>query len=341
MADSMEQARNDADVLKEKIKAAIDAKGDTTLADFSGSIDAASKCQMKLRRTLKGHLAKIYALHWADDERHVVSASQDGKLLVWDAISTNKVHAIPLRSSWVMTVGYSPTGNFVACGGLDNICSVFNLASSDVPIKVCRELSAHNGFLSCCRFINDSKILTSSGDNKCFLWDIDSGQVDTKFEGHARDVMSLALSPDKKFFVSGACDAKVKVWDISSGKCQQTFSGHESDINSVAYFPNGNFVGTGSDDATCRLFSIASCREMTNYHDDDVLCGITSVAFSISGRYLFAGYDDCRVRVWDTIKSQTVGDITGHEQRVSCLGVTNDGMALCTGSWDQYLKVWA
>jgi guanine nucleotide-binding protein G(I)/G(S)/G(T) subunit beta-1 len=173
------------------------------------------------------------------------------------------------------------------------------------------------------------------------LWDIDSGQVETKFEGHARDVMSLALSPDKRFFVSGACDAKVKVWDISSGKCQQTFSGHESDINSVAYFPNGNFVGTGSDDATCRLFSINSCREMTNYHDEEVLCGITSVAFSLSGRYLFAGYDDCRVRVWDTIKSQSVGDICGHEQRVSCLGVTGDGMALCTGSWDQYLKIWA
>ena len=159
------------------------------MKDFGGSVDAAPKCQMKIRRTLKGHLAKIYALHWSDDNKHVVSASQDGKLLVWDAISTNKVHAIPLRSSWVMTVGYSPSGNFVACGGLDNICSVFNLSSQEVPIKVFRELSSHNGFLSCCRFVSDTKILTSSGDNKCFLWDIDTGQVETRFEGHARDVM--------------------------------------------------------------------------------------------------------------------------------------------------------
>jgi guanine nucleotide-binding protein G(I)/G(S)/G(T) subunit beta-1 len=71
---------------------------------------------MKLRRTLKGHLAKIYALHWADDNKHVVSASQDGKLLVWDAVSTNKVHAIPLRSSWVMTVGYSPSEDLSLVG---------------------------------------------------------------------------------------------------------------------------------------------------------------------------------------------------------------------------------
>ncbi|ETN85883.1 hypothetical protein NECAME_06197, partial [Necator americanus] len=29
------------------------------------------------------------------------------------------VHAIPLRSSWVMTCAYAPSGSFVACGGND------------------------------------------------------------------------------------------------------------------------------------------------------------------------------------------------------------------------------
>lgn len=58
--------------------------------------------------------------------RNLVSASQDGKLIVWDGYTTNKVHAIPLRSSWVMTCAYAPSGNYVACGGLDNICSVSN-----------------------------------------------------------------------------------------------------------------------------------------------------------------------------------------------------------------------
>ena len=38
-----------------------------------------------------GHLAKIYAMHWASDSRNLVSASQDGKLIVWDSYSTNKV----------------------------------------------------------------------------------------------------------------------------------------------------------------------------------------------------------------------------------------------------------
>ena len=190
---------------------------------------------MRVRRTLKGHLAKIYAMHWAMDKRHLVSASQDGKLIVWDAHTTNKVHAIPLRSSWVMTCAYAPSGNFVACGGLDNICSIYPLKNKESggSIKVSRELSAHTGYLSCCRFLNDRQILTSSGDMSCMLWDIDSGTKIMEFVDHTGDVMSLSLSPDKNIFVSGACDATAKVWDIRTGKCVQTFQGHESDINAV------------------------------------------------------------------------------------------------------------
>src|SRR6478609_540026 len=129
---------------------------------------------MRIKRTLKGHLAKIYAMHWSTDRRHLVSASQDGKLIIWDAYTTNKVHAIPLRSSWVMTCAYSPSGNLVACGGLDNICSVYNLRNRDTPIKVQRELNAHTGYLSCCRFVSDQEIITSSGDMTCILWDIEA-----------------------------------------------------------------------------------------------------------------------------------------------------------------------
>jgi guanine nucleotide-binding protein G(I)/G(S)/G(T) subunit beta-1 len=115
---------------------------------------------------------------------------------VWDAYTTNKVHAIPLRSSWVMTCAYSPSGNFVACGGLDNICSIYNLRNKDgTGVKGARELSAHSGYLSCCRFINDRQIVTSSGDMTCMLWDIEAGVRITEFSDHTGDVMRCASAP--------------------------------------------------------------------------------------------------------------------------------------------------
>ena len=107
----------------------------------------------------------------------------------------------------------------------------------------------------------------------------------------------------------------------------------------ASFFPNGDAFATGSDDASCRLFDIRADRELNAFTLDNILCGITSVAFSISGRILFGGYDDWTCNVWDTLKGERVGVLTGHENRVSCLGVSSDGMALCTGSWDSTLRV--
>jgi len=333
-------AKAEAEEMMETIKSNKAAKADTTLSNFTADLPKLDKCNIKCRRTLKGHISKIYAMHWSEDKTKLVSGSQDGKLLVWDALTTNKTHAIPLRCSWVMTCAYSPSGTFVACGGLDNICSVYNLTSSENPIRVQRELSAHTGYLSCCRFVNDRQILTSSGDMSCILWDTESGVKLKEFNEHEGDVMCLSISPDKECFVSSGCDNTTRLWSLKSGRAEQSFKGHTEDVNTVQYFPNGNAFATGSDDYSCRLWDIRADCELMKY-TQPLQKGVTAVAFSISGRYLFAAYDDTTCQVFDTLKGDTVGELKGHTQRVSCLGVAVDGCALGTGSWDGTLRVWA
>ena len=85
---------------------------------------------------------QVYAMHWAGDSTHLVSASQDGKLIVWNGVTSNKVQAIPLRSSWVMTCAFEDRENeMVACGGLDNLCSIYNLNQPQVCVG--RETCLH------------------------------------------------------------------------------------------------------------------------------------------------------------------------------------------------------
>ena len=43
------------------------------------------------------------------------------------------------------------------------------------------------------------------------------------------------------------------------------------------------------------------------YSHDNIICGITSVAFSKSGRLLLGGYDDFNCNVWDTLKQERAG----------------------------------
>lgn len=91
------------------------------------------------------------------------------------------------------------------------------------------------------------------------------------------------------------------------------------------------------------MFDLRSYGPVNVFGNDKTVAGITSVAFSASGRLLFAGYDDYNCLAWDTLSEGKAPayPLAGHESRVSCLGVNPKGEALCTGSWDSLLKVWA
>ncbi|MBZ3873032.1 Guanine nucleotide-binding protein G(I)/G(S)/G(T) subunit beta-1 [Sciurus carolinensis] len=316
----LDQLQQEVEKLKNQIRDARKACADATCFQIT-NIDPVGRFQMHTRRTLRGCLAKIYVMHWSTDSKLPISTSQDGKLIIWDSYTTNKVHAIPQNSSWVMTCAYTPSGNtwpVVACGGLYNICSIYNLKTQEGNMCVRRELVGHTGYLSCCLFLNENQIVTSSGDTMCALWDIE----------------------DTRLFISGACDALAKLWDVQEGLCRQTFTGHESDINAICFFPNGNAFATSLEDATCRLFDLCADQELITHSHDNIICGITSVSFSKSRHLLLIGYDNLNCNVWDALKADREGVLAGHNNCVSCLGVTDDGMAMATGSWNSFLKIW-
>ena len=141
----------------------------------------------------------MYSLDWTPERNRLVSASQDGRLIVWNALTSQKTHAIKLPCAWVMTCAFSPTGQSVACGGLDSVCSIFNLNSTtdkDGNLPVSRMLSGHKGYVSSCQYVpdQDTHLITSSGDQTCVLWDITTGLRTSVFggefqSGHTADVL--------------------------------------------------------------------------------------------------------------------------------------------------------
>ena len=143
-------------------------------------------------------------------------------------------------------------------------------------VRVHNELAAHDGYMSCCRFIDENNIVTSSGDRTCMFWDVERGMCLHTFADHEGDVMTLSILPevDPNVFVSGSCDNLAKVWDVRTGKCAMTLRGHESDINSICFFPDGRSFATGSDDATCKIFDIRACAEISSFSSDQV-CPLT------------------------------------------------------------------
>lgn len=188
-------------------------------------------------------------------------------MIIWDAFTTNKEHAVSMPTRWIMACAYGPSGTLVACGyvetmvlpqrsnciyvaiytilvplyrGLDNKVTVYPLSLEDDVSAHKKTVGTHTSYMSCCAFPNsDQQILTGSGDSTCGLWDVESGQLLQSFQGHSSDVMSIDLAPSEtgNTFVSGGCDKMVLIWDMRSGQCVQSFEGHQSDVNSVCSDP--------------------------------------------------------------------------------------------------------
>ncbi|XP_031635705.1 guanine nucleotide-binding protein subunit beta-2 [Contarinia nasturtii] len=315
---------------------------DCKIDDKCGDVAGIPKVPLSTKRMLKGHINKVNSVHYSDDSRHCVSGSLDGKLIIWDTWTGNKIQVIPLRSAWVMSVAFAASGNYVACGGMDNMCTVYDVNNRDSSgaAKIVRELAGYEGFLSSCRFLDDTHIVTGSGDMKICVWDLEVGKKTSEMDGHNGDVVSISLSPDKNTFVTGSVDRTSKIWDLRENKPKQTFFGHTADVNSVFYHPSGQAFASASEDKTARMFDIRSDQQVANYAPQNPNSGFTSCALSLSGRYLFCGADDNSVYAWDTLKTTPAGSLNGHENRVTSITIAPSGIALVSCSWDQYVRVW-
>lgn len=360
----LENAKEKLSNLQQKISEVQRTKKDITLeraANGQGLALLRSPPAVKVRRTLKGHFGKVTALHWGGDSRTLVSASQDGNLLVWNPVTSNKLQSITLKSSYVMAVGIEQThGKLIACGGLDNLCSVYRRGAGSCDGTDALEMASHDGFLSCCRFFSEDKLVSSSGDSTCILWDVSTAKAISTFAEHKADAMFLSLFPDNRTFVSCSVDLTSKVWDIRSPKSSMTFTGHTADINCVDVMKSdGHCFATCSEDSTIRLYDLRAMNELQVFSlpvqqegatpgveevptPDKPAESFTCVAFSGSGRIIFAGHADGNVHAFDIVGgNHPIYSLEGHERHVACIGVSPAGNALCTGSWDSFLKVWA
>jgi len=306
---------------------------------------------LKERRHLKGHFGKVYALAWFHDGIHIASIAQDGKAILWDALSGpqgKKIRVVSLRTSWIMDVSISPSGALMASGGLDNLCTIHNIGGAnpndnDRP-EIKTELNGHEGFLSTCLFIDEANIVTSGGDGTVRLWHVHTPDDHDVISNESKsEVMSVDVSPDRHLLATGNTDSYVRLYDYRASLRKEVFSfvGHESDVNSVKFFPDSQALASCSDDATIRLFDMRAKAQMNVFQNERILCAANKVDFSASGSYIFASYDDFNARVWDTVSGDCLQLLEGHTDRVSSVRLSPSGQALATARCDHTLKVWA
>ena len=113
---------------------------------------------------------------------------------------------------------------------------------------------------------------------------------------HSNWVLSVAVTPDGRYVVSGSADSTVRVWDWQNGKEVRRLTGHSNRVRSVAVTPDGRYVVSGSDDWTVRVWDWQNGQEvqrLTGHRN-----WVRSVAVTPDSRFVISGSDDRTVRVW-------------------------------------------
>lgn len=72
-----------------------------SVSTIAQRLETIGPVNIKPRRVLKGHQGKVLCADWSMDKRHIVSSSQDGKMIIWDAFTTNKVGVPKSSLVWV------------------------------------------------------------------------------------------------------------------------------------------------------------------------------------------------------------------------------------------------
>ena len=250
-----------------KVKSKIQ---DATLFDMAKQVPSLNKLSINLKSTLvlKGHNNKIADLRWSADSKSILSASQDGFMLIWDSASGLKQNAIPLDSQWVLTCAISPRGNLVASAGLNNNCTVYGVSKENrIQQNIRTIFKGHTCYISDIEFIDSNSIVSASGDMTCALWDIAMAKRVREYTDHLGDVLGLAIPPENQnqgpggnIFASCGSDGYVYIWDSRVPASVQHFFVSESDVSAIQFFKDGNAVAAGSDDSLISLFDLrADC----------------------------------------------------------------------------------
>ncbi|KAF6223446.1 hypothetical protein HO133_000289 [Letharia lupina] len=226
-----------------------------------------------IKTTFAGHEQDIYSLDFASNGRHIASGSGDHSVRVWD-MEYNRESLNLMIEDGVTTVAISPSGDYVAAGSLDKSVRVWDVRNGHLIARL-DGMDGHKDSVYSVAFGPDGETLVSGSLDKTIkMWQLSpdnrggmmgggmirGGRLVRTFEGHKDFVLSVALTPDGEWVLSGSKDRGVQFWNPRTGDTQLMLQGHKNSVISVAPSPQGELFATGSGDMRARIWKYGAYR---------------------------------------------------------------------------------
>lgn len=151
-------------------------------------------------------------------------------------------------------------------------------------------------------------------------------------------ILSMALSPDGRFLVTGDIDGKIRLWRVLDGQQIWNSKEHFNRVRTVAFSPDGRIVASSGYDQTIRLWDLNShkCFNIFRGHSSR----IRSLAFSSDGEVLASGSHDTTVRLWKVRTGECFHILKEHTKWILSIDFSPNEQLLASSSGDNTIKLW-
>ncbi len=202
------------------------------------------------------------------------------------AVAVGEYEGLP-QAEGALSVAFSRDGKYLLAASAE-AAAVWRLLGSDPPRVVRGESPVENTAYALAAMDNSgSRLLTAFFDQPIILWDVASGEVLQRFEGHKQVVAAVAISGDGTRLASGSYDKTVVLWDAGSGKTLRRLEGHQDGVRTLSFSPDDRFLLSGSHDETAILWNVETGEEVRRFSGFG--SSVLALAFSPGGRMVLFG----------------------------------------------------
>jgi WD40 repeat protein len=153
----------------------------------------------------------VLSVTYSPDGLHILSASADSDIRMWDAKTGAAVGTLEGHTELVFCAAYSSSGSYIVSGSDDRTIRVWD-AKTRLALGTLKGHTA--GVLSAVYSPDEQHIISASSDRTIRIWDARTGAVVGKpLTGHSSHIWSLVYSPSKPRIASGSEDGTIRVWD--------------------------------------------------------------------------------------------------------------------------------
>lgn len=208
---------------------------------------------------------------WIPSTNHIISASADKTLALWDANKGERIRRYTEHTAVVNACASAKEYPTIFASGSDDCTAVV----WDIRHKRAIQSLYHDYQVTCVSLSHDGQFLFSGGiDNIIRRYDLRKGDSnpDLILKGHSDTITGLAISPDGTRILSNAMDSSLLCWDIrpfvadGSSRILVTYQGAthgaEKNLLRCGWSPDQNFVTCGSADRMVHIWDALSAKQL-------------------------------------------------------------------------------